>query len=135
MSDSLLERLEQVHAPVIEAPIENHPGYWFWITEELGPIPDKFILISDIQKTVAKHYGLVPHDLTSDCRTKREVMPRHIAMYLCRVLTKRSHSIISRWFNRCDHSISIYAFYKIKKMMADDPVFCEEVESLRGTLA
>lgn len=131
--DALLERLAVYHTPVIETPSE--PKHWFWIIDELGPDPQKLILISEIQKAVAAFYNLTQHDLVSERRTRREVLPRHVAMYLCHILTRRSHEMIARWFNRCDHSVSIFACKKIARLIKTDADLAADVTDLQKALA
>jgi chromosomal replication initiator protein len=104
--------------------------FWFCIIDE----PEQPIVVADIQAVVAGHFGLTTHDLTSACRTQREVLPRHIAMYLCRTLTKHSHEKISCWFNRSDHSASIYAFGKISKLLANNERIAGHVRKITARL-
>lgn len=135
--DALLERLAVHHAPpIVETrPSQPAPEHWFWIVDEIGPSRQRLILITDIQSAVAKHYDLTPNDLISERRSQREVLPRHIAMYLCHALTTRSHEVIAKWFNRYDHSLSIYAFNKISRLLKSDEKLAESVAAIQKELA
>ena len=46
----------------------------------------KALTIADVQQMVIEHFGISLEDLTGDRRTQNLVMPRQIAMYLCRDL-------------------------------------------------
>ena len=60
-------------------------------------------------------------DLKSKKRTKTLVLPRHIAMFLCRELLKLSFPEIGRLFGGKDHSTVIYACNVIEKQKEKDP--------------
>lgn len=131
--DPLLSAIVSHHG--LAPHITSQPKFWFWIIEENGPAAGRVVLISDIQKAVAEHFGITTHDLLSDCRSRREVLPRHIAIYLCRTLTRRSHEMIARWFNRCDHSISIFAFNKISRLIKERDDIADDIAEITKVLA
>lgn len=77
----------------------------------------KNIDIQTIQKAVAEHFSLKISELKSNNRAKRIVVPRHIAMYLCREFTDESLPEIGRTFGGRDHSTVIHAYKKVKRDM------------------
>ena len=74
-----------------------------------------------IQKVIATHFNIKIVDLKSKKRTKTLVLPRHIAMFLCRELLKLSFPEIGRLFGGKDHSTVIYACNVIEKQKEKDP--------------
>jgi chromosomal replication initiator protein len=80
----------------------------------------KDITIESIQKTVADHFQLKVSDLKSEKRVKTLVVPRQIAIYICRDLTKASYPEIGDKFGGKDHSTVIHSVKKIEKLMATD---------------
>jgi chromosomal replication initiator protein len=88
------------------------------------------VSIDDIQRVVAEHYQLDVADLTSKRREGAVVGPRHVAMYLCRLLTGASLPETGRHFGDRDHATVIHACQKVEGRIKDDRDFKEEVESL-----
>jgi chromosomal replication initiator protein len=68
--------------------------------------------IVDIQRAVAAHYNLGTEDLEGLRRRRTIVLARHVAMYLCRVLTEASLAEIGEAFNR-DHTTVLHAVRRI----------------------
>lgn len=79
------------------------------------------ITADKIQKVITAHFNIKMVDLKSKKRTKTLVVPRQIAMFLCRELLKMSFPEIGRLFGGKDHSTVIYACNMIEKLKADDP--------------
>ena len=78
------------------------------------------ITIPDIQQRVGEHFHLSPEELSSVKRHRSVVYPRHVAMYLCRVLTDSSLPEIGRAFGGRDHSTVLHAIGKIEQELAQD---------------
>lgn len=70
--------------------------------------------IAKIQKVVADHYQISVDDLKSKKRSAPIAGPRHIAMYLSRVLLNESYERIGLEFGGKDHSTVMNAVEKIK---------------------
>lgn len=85
-----------------------------------------------IQFSVSTHFNLTMDELLSRRRRRGVVIARQIAMYLCRIVAKRSHCDISRRFGDRDHTTVIHAVRKITRLMAEDPMFAEEIEALKA---
>ena len=90
----------------------------------------KEITVENIQKTVADHYQIKTNDLKSAKRLKTLVLPRQIAMYICRKLTSSSYPEIGNKFGGKDHSTIIHAIKKIEKNMEIDLQLRATVEKL-----
>ncbi len=107
---------------------------WFSMEEEIDPfgvIPPKIV---DIQHVVAKHFGITRHEMISARRIGKLILPRHIAMYFCRVLTLRPFPEIGRRFGNRDHTVPIYASQKIARLIKTDPGVAAHVEALNEKL-
>lgn len=88
------------------------------------------VSIDDVQRVVASHAQLEVADLTSKRREGAIVGPRHVAMYLCRVLTGASLPEIGRQFGDRDHATVLHACQKVDGRLREDHEFKEEIESL-----
>ncbi len=89
-----------------------------------------------IQKYVAEHFKIKLTDLKSDKRLKALVVPRQIAIYLCRDLTKCSYPEIGEKFGGKDHSTIIHSVKKVDRLMSQDLDFKGTIEHLkRGLLS
>ncbi|MFH1691877.1 MAG: chromosomal replication initiator protein DnaA [Candidatus Omnitrophota bacterium] len=75
----------------------------------------KQITAEEIQRTVAKHFGINPLDLKTKKRVKNIVLPRQVAMYIIRELTNLSLPEIGQFFGGKDHTTVLYAHKKIKQ--------------------
>ena len=94
----------------------------------------KEITVEMIQKHVADHFRIKVSELKSDKRIKTLVVPRQIAIYICRELTKASYPEIGEKFGGKDHSTIIHSVKKIEKQMAGDPDFKGTVEDIKKRL-
>jgi chromosomal replication initiator protein len=75
------------------------------------------ISIELIQKTVANYYSIPEETLKSKKRIKKIVVPRQLAMYLCRELTSASLNDIGNRFGGKDHTTVLHAISKIKDIV------------------
>ena len=92
------------------------------------------ITIEMIQKHVADHFKIKVSELKSDKRLKALVVPRQIAIYLCRELTKASYPEIGEKFGGKDHSTIIHSVKKIDAQMAQNLEMKGTVENLKRSL-
>lgn len=95
---------------------------------------NKEISIESIQKHVADHFKLKVADLKSEKRLKSFVIPRQIAIFLSRELTKASFPEIGERFGGKDHSTVIYAVNKINAVMKDKPEILDSYETIKRKL-
>lgn len=92
------------------------------------------ISITDIQKKVASYYHVTTQDLKDRKRNKEIVIPRQIAMYLCRELINESFPKIGNEFGGKDHSTVIYAYDKIADALKKDSKLSRDVDNLVAEL-
>jgi len=93
------------------------------------------ITIDGIQKRVADYYQLRPSDMVSKRRPANIAIPRQIAMYLSRILTKHSLQEIGENFGGRDHGTVIHACRSVENMMDQDPSVRNSVEFLKTQLS
>jgi chromosomal replication initiator protein len=84
---------------------------------------EKAVTIEIIQKHVADYYNLRLTDLKSRNNSKSVAMPRQIAMYLCKSLTRASLPEIGRSFGGKHHSTVIHSIRKVEELRKKDGDF------------
>ncbi len=89
----------------------------------------------EIVRKVAEHFSLRPEDLLGGGRRKEVVLPRQIAMYLVRELTRASLPEIGQLFGGRDHTTVLYAIQKIQELAESDREVQGLLRSLREVLA
>lgn len=92
------------------------------------------VLVEDIQRQVAREFGVTKADLLSSRRTRQVVWPRQVAMYLAKVLTPRSLPEIGRRFGGRDHTTVLHAVRKVERLVEEDPNVAALTEKLRRQL-
>jgi chromosomal replication initiator protein len=93
------------------------------------------LTIETIQKRVADHFQIRHSDMTSKRRPNNIAIPRQIAMYLTRSLTKHSLQEIGDAFGGRDHGTVIHACKAVDNMMEQDTAMRGSVEFLRAQLS
>ncbi|HRE81043.1 MAG TPA: chromosomal replication initiator protein DnaA [Opitutaceae bacterium] len=92
------------------------------------------LTVEMIQKKVAEHYQLRIGDMTSKRRPNNIAIPRQIAMYLTRTLTKHSLQEIGDAFGGRDHGTVIHACKAVDNMMEQDASVRGSIEFLKVQL-
>ncbi len=100
----------------------------------LPRLPQKQLSIRLIQEVVAEHFGLTVHDLKVRNRSRNLVFPRHVAMYLTRLLTESSFPVIGDEFGGRDHTTVLHACEKIAAEIQQDPQLANTVNILKKRL-
>lgn len=88
------------------------------------------VSIEKIQRCVANRYGLKVSDLKSRNNSRSVALPRQVAMYLCKVLTKASLPEIGREFGGKHHTTVLHSVNKIERLYEEDPVFHRLINNL-----
>lgn len=94
---------EKISIPLIEKALED-----LIEEEKQGELTPEKILI-----TVAEHFGVTSDDLTGNSQRKESVLPRQVAMYLCRSKLNLPYMKIGQLFDR-DHSTVMSSIKKIE---------------------
>jgi chromosomal replication initiator protein len=98
--------------------------------KHLVDLREKAITNELIQKLVAESFGVKPVDLKSKRRTRTVVLPRQVAMYLCRQLAGSSLPEIGLFFGGKDHSTVIHSCNTIEQKKEKDPELKARIEQL-----
>lgn len=93
------------------------------------------LTLETIQKRVADHFQIRHSDMTSKRRPNNIAIPRQIAMYLARTLTKHSLQEIGDAFGGRDHGTVIHACKAVDNMMEQDASSRGSVEFLKSQLS
>lgn len=92
------------------------------------------ISIEQIQRAVANHYRLRVDDLVSKNNARHIAVPRQVAMYLCKRLTKHSFPEIGREFGGKHHTTVIHSVDKIQALVLNDNNFHRVVSDLTDSI-
>jgi chromosomal replication initiator protein len=84
---------------------------------------------------VCRQYQVTRAELTSSRRTARVVLPRHVAMYLCRRHTDAPLGVIGKELGGRDHSTVVHALGAIEERLRTDAELREIVSMLEARLA
>lgn len=87
-----------------------------------------------IARTVASNYKLTVDELKSKNNSRAIAVPRQVAMYLCKRLTKHSYPEIGREFGGKHHTTVMHSFEKIDALVNDDRDFHKIVSELIDNL-
>ncbi len=87
--------------------------------------------LADIKRVVATHYAIGTPMMEHPNRSRQWAIPRQIGMYLARAETNCSYPQIGRAFGGRDHTTVLYAYRKIKALVAADPLWDNEMKILR----
>ena len=84
---------------------------------DLISLNQRLITIEQIQKITAGYYKIRVSDILSTKRDKKNTLPRHMAMALCKDLTNNSLPSIGDGFGGRDHTTVLHANKKIQKLL------------------
>jgi chromosomal replication initiator protein len=128
--EGVLLRLDAV------ATIARRPITMTLVEEALTPYARKRApqgpTIAGIVEEVCRHFGLSEDELVSSGRTRRLVVPRQVAMWLCRQHTQAALTEIGQRLGGRDHATVLHALGKIEQRLADDVELRETIARLAG---
>jgi len=133
--DSNIRELEGALVRLVAyATINNKPLNMATASEALKDIlpppgPRK-ITIEGIQKEVCNFYGIELSEMLSKKRNKHLVVPRQVAMFLCRKLTDASLPLIGDQFGGRDHTTVMHSLDKINREITEQAELAAAVEQL-----
>jgi chromosomal replication initiator protein len=78
------------------------------------------LTIPMIQRVVADHYKISIEDLKARSNMRHVLVPRQIAMYLCKQLTRKSYPEIARQFGGKHHTTVIHSVEKVSQLVTTD---------------
>jgi chromosomal replication initiator protein len=90
--------------------------------------------IEQIRKAVADYYGIRESELSGTRKTKTVVVPRQMAMSLCRELTQKSLPEIGEGFGGRDHTTVLHACRRIDQLRKEQTTVSQAFDTLIRTL-
>ncbi|MBS1807325.1 MAG: chromosomal replication initiator protein DnaA [Acidobacteria bacterium] len=91
---------------------------------------ERAVTIETIQKVVAEYYNMRVADLKSKSNARNIAVPRQVAMYLCKTLTKASLPEIGREFGGKHHTTVLHSINKIGELFEQKGSFHRLINSL-----
>ena len=87
-----------------------------------------------VARTVAAHFDLSIDQLKSKNNSRAIAMPRQVAMYLCKQMTRHSFPEIGREFGGKHHTTVMHSVEKIEKLKNEDRNFHRELKELTDSI-
>jgi chromosomal replication initiator protein len=103
--------------------------------KDILPAEGRRLAPTDIIKAVARHYDLKIAEIKSKNNSRQVVIPRQVAMYLCKRLTDISYPEIGKLFNDKHHSTVMYSVDKVQQLRESDPEFDRTLQALQRQLS
>lgn len=100
------------------------------VLKDLLNTEERAVTVEVIQKFVADFYQLKVSELKSRNNAKSVAMPRQVAMYLCKTLTRASLPEIGRAFGGKHHSTVIHSIRKVEDLRKRDADFNSQMSGL-----
>ena len=104
------------------------------VLHHLSKQQEQTVTLDAIQKTVCSHFSIRTQDLSSKRRTRNIVVPRQVAMYLCRKFLRISLPTIGSLFGGRDHSTVIHAISTTERRLREDAGFLAIVERVERAI-
>ncbi|MEP6788899.1 MAG: helix-turn-helix domain-containing protein, partial [Acidobacteriota bacterium] len=92
------------------------------------------LTLDHIARTVASHYKMTIEEIKSKNNSRGVAVPRQVAMYLCKRLTRHSFPEIGREFGGKHHTTVMHSVDKIDTLCKNDRNFHREVKELIDNL-
>lgn len=93
------------------------------------------VTVEQIQRVVAEHYKLPENTLRAKTRKQEVVVPRQIAMYLAKIMTRSSLKTIGLHFGGRDHTTIIHACKAVERMLQSNEAFRLTVRDLEKQIS
>jgi len=90
--------------------------------------------IENIQKAVSDYYNITVDDLKGKKKSAKITFPRHVAMYLSRMLTDESFPRIGLEFGGRDHSTVIHSINKIDTELKTNMELKKAIDDIKNML-
>lgn len=100
------------------------------------PRPEKMITFQLIMEVVSRYYNISVSDILSNRRSKDIIVPRQVAMYLCRYVINMTFPKIGEVFGGKDHTTVIHACNKVSSDISSaSSDLVSDVEEIKKRLA
>ena len=97
----------------------------------ISPDEKKVITPEYIISVVSDHYGVTPADLSGNKRNSKIVMPRQVAMYLCREIISTPLKNIGKALGNRDHTTVMHGIEKIENELQNDDNLKNTIDILK----
>lgn len=97
----------------------------------ISPDEKKVITAEGILSVVAEHYNVTVADITGNKRNSKVVVPRQVAMYLCREMIDLQLKLIGKHIGNRDHTTVIHGIEKIEKEIQNSESMKNTIEILK----
>lgn len=87
-----------------------------------------------IMEVICNEFNVTPEDIKSQRRSQDLVYPRHIFMYLCRIIIDMTYDEIAKFLERKDHTTVMHGYKKIKEDLKNNPNFANTIDSLKNKI-
>ena len=95
---------------------------------------DAKVTIATVQEEVEHYFKISHEDIISNKRSKSITQPRHIAIYLSRIMTNESLMNIGKKFGGRDHTTVMHSYKKIEEDMQNNRTLYDQLEELRARI-
>jgi len=103
------------------------------LKEAAAPTPDESPM-ERIVNRVGHAFGVRPRDMLGSGRQRQVMVPRHVAMYLSRLVAKVPLTRIGAHFGGRDHTTVMHALKKMEESIQDDAKLAITVRELQAEL-
>jgi chromosomal replication initiator protein len=91
---------------------------------------DQSFSVDTIIRVVAEYFNISPYDIKGKKRTKSVVLPRQIAMYICRDITEFSTTEIGYEFGGRDHTTVMHSVQRVEGLIRSDIAVNNSIQTL-----
>lgn len=96
--------------------------------------PKRIATFQDVLEAVSRYYSVSVQDMIGQSRVREILIPRQIAMYLCKKYIRISYVRSGELFSGRDHTTVMNSCEKIESKMQNDPQLLREVRALEKEL-
>jgi len=98
------------------------------------PPPRRKVTYQDVVESISSYYSVSVQDMIGSSRVREILVPRQIAMFLCKKYLNMSFVRLGELFSNRDHTTVMNAVMKIEKKMHDDPQLLREIRAMEREL-
>jgi chromosomal replication initiator protein len=104
------------------------------VLDRIHPSSEAKLTVAEIQRTVAKHYGVSQTELLANTRRAHVAWPRQVAIYLSRELAGASLQNLGEQFGGRTHTTIIHACKRVADRLEVDKQAALDVQTLAAAL-
>ena len=104
------------------------------VVSRLVPMQEKQTTISEVLNAVSEHFNLPEKAIVAQNRSREIAQARHVAIYLCRMLTDCSLNEIGARMGRRTHATMLHSITMIREQMEYDAPLRQHIAQIRSVL-